>query len=217
MQCPYCQAYDTKVVDSRLSEQNEVRRRRECISCNERFTTYETVELSLPRLIKRDGSCVQFREEKLRAGILRALEKRQVRSEQVDAAVRRIIMQLRATGEGEVETSILGEWVMAELRALDEVAYVRFASVYRRFQDVNEFRDEIAKLKNDTLGNDALDILKQTKKNIPNADERSMEMSTTTTTTTETAKAMKMDDNQNQFRMHENEFVMNKEISEPHE
>lgn len=162
MQCPYCQAQDTKVIDSRLSEGNEVRRRRECVSCFERFTTYESVELSLPRLIKRDGSCVQFREEKLRAGLLRALEKRSVRSEQVDAAVRRIMVQLRAAGEDEIETSVLGEWVMAELRALDEVAYVRFASVYRRFQDVNEFREEIAKLKNDTLGNDALDILKQT-------------------------------------------------------
>lgn len=162
MQCPYCQAQDTKVIDSRLSEGNEVRRRRECVSCFERFTTYESVELSLPRLIKRDGSCVQFREEKLRGGILRALEKRQVRSEQVDAAIRRIIDQLRASGEDEIETRVLGEWVMAELRALDEVAYVRFASVYRRFQDVNEFREEVAKLRNDTLGNDALEILKQT-------------------------------------------------------
>lgn len=161
MQCPYCQAEDTKVVDSRLSDGNEVRRRRECVSCCERFTTYESVELSLPRLIKRDGSCVQFREEKLRAGILRALEKRSVRSEQVDAAVHRIIVQLRSIGEDEIETRVLGEWVMAELKALDEVAYVRFASVYRRFQDVNEFREEIAKLRNEGLGSNALDILKK--------------------------------------------------------
>lgn len=148
MQCPFCRADDTKVIDSRLvAEGDQVRRRRECISCMERFTTYEIVELSLPRLIKRDGSCVQFRDEKLRAGMLRALEKRPVRTEQVDAAVNRILNRLRASGERELETKVLGEWVMAELKALDEIAYVRFASVYRRFQDVNEFRDEIARLK----------------------------------------------------------------------
>ncbi len=149
MQCPFCQAQDTKVIDSRLAgEGDQVRRRRECVVCLERFTTYETVELSLPRLVKRDGSCVQFLEEKLRAGILRALEKRPVRTEQVDAAVNRVIYRLRAAGEREIETQVLGEWVMTELKALDEVAYVRFASVYRRFQDVNEFREEIARLRN---------------------------------------------------------------------
>ncbi len=148
MQCPFCRADDTKVIDSRLvADGEQVRRRRECVSCAERFTTYETMELSLPRLIKRDGSCVQFREEKLRAGILRALEKRPVRTEQVDAAVNRILYRLRASGEREIETQVLGEWVMTELKALDEIAYVRFASVYRRFQDVNEFREEIARLK----------------------------------------------------------------------
>jgi transcriptional repressor NrdR len=150
MQCPFCHADDTKVIDSRLiADGEQVRRRRECISCAERFTTYETIELSLPRLIKRDRSCVQFREEKLRSGILRALEKRPVRTDQVDAAVNRILCRLRAFGEREIETKVLGEWVMAELKALDEIAYVRFASVYRRFQDVNEFREEIARLKND--------------------------------------------------------------------
>lgn len=150
MQCPFCQAQDTKVIDSRLvGEGDQIRRRRECISCEERFTTYEVIELSLPRLVKRDGSCVQFREEKLRAGILRALEKRSVRTEQVDAAVTRIVNRLRASGEREIETSVLGEWVMSELKALDEVAYVRFASVYRRFKDVNEFRDEIERLKSE--------------------------------------------------------------------
>src|SRR5262245_38000998 len=129
MQCPFCRADDTKVIDSRLvAEGDQVRRRRECISCTERFTTYEVIELTLPRLIKRDGSCVQFREEKLRAGLLRALEKRPVRSEQVDGAVSHILNHLRASGEREIETRVLGEWVMAELRALDEVAYVRFAS-----------------------------------------------------------------------------------------
>lgn len=148
MQCPFCRVDETKVVDSRLvGDGDQVRRRRECISCEERFTTYETIELSLPRVLKRDGSCVQFREEKLRAGILRALEKRPVRTEQVDAAVNRLLKRLRASGEREIETQVLGEWVMAELRALDEIAYVRFASVYRRFQDVDEFRAEIALLK----------------------------------------------------------------------
>lgn len=149
MQCPFCREQDTKVIDSRLAgEGGEVRRRRECISCSERFTTYETIELSLPRLIKRDGSRVQFREEKLKAGILRALEKRPVQAERVDNAVNRLIHRLCATGEAEIETSLLGEWVMAELRALDEIAYIRFASVYRRFQDLDEFQKEIDELKN---------------------------------------------------------------------
>lgn len=148
MQCPFCRAQETKVIDSRLvGEGDEVRRRRECIQCAERFTTYETIEITLPRLIKRDGRCVQFREEKIRAGMLRALEKRPVRTEQVDAAVNRIINKLRATGEDEVETQLIGEWVMLELRALDEIAYVRFASVYRSFQDVDEFKKEIAHLR----------------------------------------------------------------------
>lgn len=150
MQCPFCRALDTKVIDSRLVvDGDQVRRRRECTSCSERFTTYEVIELSLPRLIKRDGSCVQFREEKLRAGILRALEKRPVRTEQVDAAIKRILSRLQASGDREIETRVLGDWVMAELKAIDEIAYVRFASVYRRFQDVNEFREEIARLKDD--------------------------------------------------------------------
>jgi transcriptional repressor NrdR len=152
MQCPFCQAQDTKVIDSRLvgDKGDQVRRRRECILCSERFTTYESIELSFPRLVKRDGSCVQFREEKLRGGILRSLEKRPVRTEQVDAAVNRLLNRLRESGEREIETKVVGEWVMAELRALDEVAYVRFASVYRRFQDVDEFKAEIARLRNDT-------------------------------------------------------------------
>lgn len=154
MQCPFCQTPDTKVIDSRLtSESNQVRRRRECIVCSERFTTYETIELSLPRLIKRDGSCVQFQEEKLKNGILRALEKRPVKTEQVDGAIQRIIHRLRGSGEREIETRLLGEWVMNELCALDEIAYVRFASVYRRFQDINEFRKEIALLQNTTTEN----------------------------------------------------------------
>ena len=148
MQCPFCQAMDTKVIDSRLAgECQQVRRRRECLQCQERFTTYETIELSLPRLIKLDGSYVQFKEEKLRGGILRALEKRSVSTEEVDKLVDRVISRLRAMGEREISTQIIGGWVMNELKALDEVAYVRFASVYRRFEDVDAFREEIAKLK----------------------------------------------------------------------
>ncbi len=153
MQCPFCHAQETKVIDSRLAGEGEqVRRRRECVLCAERFTTYETIELSLPRLIKRDGSCVQFQEEKLRKGILRALEKRPVRTEQVDAAVNRIVYRLHGAGERELGTRTLGEWVMHELRALDEIAYVRFASVYRRFQDIDEFKEEIALLRGTDVG-----------------------------------------------------------------
>ncbi|MDB6096350.1 MAG: transcriptional regulator NrdR [Francisellaceae bacterium] len=152
MQCPFCHVIDTKVIDSRLSgEGAEVRRRRECIECNERFTTYEVVELVMPRLVKRDGSCVAFKEEKLKSGLLRALEKRPVRQEQVDGLVARLIYRLRALGEREIETRVLGEWVMSELKTLDEVAYVRFASVYRRFQDINEFQEEILNLKNNMM------------------------------------------------------------------
>lgn len=148
MQCPFCRAVDTKVIDSRLvGEGDQVRRRRECVDCLERFTTYETVEFSYPRVVKRDGSRVQFKIEKLKAGILRALEKRPVSTEALDKAIHRILCHLRALGDREVETEVLGKWVMAELRLLDEVAYVRFASVYRRFQDIQEFNREIARLK----------------------------------------------------------------------
>jgi len=149
MQCPFCQEIDTKVIDSRAvgGDGQQIRRRRECINCAERFTTYETIELSLPRLQKKDGSFVQFKEEKVRAGILRALEKRPVKMEAVDQIINRIIYKLRASGEREVSTQLIGEWVMGELKALDPVAYVRFASVYRRFEDVDAFNTEIERLK----------------------------------------------------------------------
>lgn len=144
MHCPFCSDSETKVIDSRLvSEGNQVRRRRECQQCGERFTTYETAELVLPRVIKTNGSRQPFDEEKLRSGLLRALEKRPVELEQMEAAIDRIKFRLRATGEREVPTRDVGELVMDELRELDDVAYVRFASVYRSFQDVNEFRREI--------------------------------------------------------------------------
>ncbi len=147
MRCPFCGAQDTKVIDSRLSgEGDQVRRRRECTVCKERYTTYETAELNLPRLVKRDGSRVPFDGRKLASGIMRALEKRPVSTEQVDAALNHIRRRLMATGESEVPTNQIGEWVMEELRSLDEVAYVRFASVYRKFEDVNAFREEIERL-----------------------------------------------------------------------
>ncbi|AAO90916.1 transcriptional regulator NrdR [Coxiella burnetii] len=147
MYCPFCNAEDTKVIDSRLVEEGtQVRRRRECLKCQERFTTFETAELNLPRIIKRDGRRSAFDEEKLRAGLLKALEKRPISTEQIETAVQRIIHKLRARGECEVSSQWLGELVMDELRALDEVAYVRFASVYRSFQDINAFRDEIRRL-----------------------------------------------------------------------
>ncbi len=151
MRCPFCGADDSKVVDSRLSAEGDaIRRRRMCVECNERFTTYETAELSLPRLIKRDRSRELFDENKLRAGIMRALEKRPVSIDDVDTAVKGITRRLWATGEREVDSRLVGDWVMDALRELDEVAYVRFASVYRSFQDVNAFREEIERMESQT-------------------------------------------------------------------
>ncbi len=154
MHCPFCAAQDTKVIDSRLvSDGNQVRRRRECITCNERYTTYEVAELVMPRIIKQNGSREPFNEEKLRAGLQRALEKRPVSVESVEAAINQIKNTLRATGEREIMSRDVGEQVMRELHALDEVAYVRFASVYRSFKDLNEFREEIDRIsKDDTKG-----------------------------------------------------------------
>ncbi len=150
MRCPFCSEPDTKVIDSRLANEGDsVRRRRECLTCGERFTTFETAELVMPRIVKRDGTRVPFDEEKLRSGIMRALEKRPVKVEAIEAAIHRIMHKLRATGDREVNARQLGEWVMDELRELDEVAYVRFASVYRSFQDVNAFREEIERLQNE--------------------------------------------------------------------
>jgi transcriptional repressor NrdR len=144
MRCPFCGEGDTRVTDSRLvSTGAQIRRRRECVSCGERFTTYEKAELTLPRVVKRDGSRVPFSEEKLRAGFLRALEKRPVSSEQIESAINRIKHDIIASGEREVRSRSIGERVMAALRELDQVAFVRFASVYRSFEDVNAFREEI--------------------------------------------------------------------------
>lgn len=147
MYCPFCGDKETKVIDSRLvADGNQVRRRRECQECGERFTTFESAELVLPRVIKSNGSRQPFDEDKLRSGLTRALQKRPVSLEVVESTISRIKHKLRATGEREVKTREVGEMVMEELRALDDVAYVRFASVYRSFQDVNEFREEIERM-----------------------------------------------------------------------
>ena len=150
MHCPFCSADDTKVIDSRLvAEGDQVRRRRECTSCGERFTTFETAELVLPRVIKSDGVRQPFDDAKLRSGMMHSLQKRPVSIEKIDEAVARILHRLRATGEREVKSRMVGELVMDELKKLDSVAYVRFASVYRSFQDISEFRTEIEKLERD--------------------------------------------------------------------
>lgn len=147
MHCPFCSAEDTRVIDSRLvAEGDQVRRRRECLSCAERFTTYEVAELIMPRVIKQNGNREPFNEEKLRAGIQRALERRPVSIEAIEAVINHIKHELRATGEREVRSLDLGELVMNQLKTLDQVAYVRFASVYRSFQDIAEFRDAIERL-----------------------------------------------------------------------
>lgn len=147
MHCPFCSADDTKVIDSRLvSEGAQVRRRRECTVCGERFTTFENAELVIPRVIKTDGIREPFDEEKLRRGMMHSLQKRPVSIEAIDAAVQHVMSRLRATGEREVKSRVIGELLMSELKKLDSVAYVRFASVYRDFQDVEAFRNEIEKL-----------------------------------------------------------------------
>ena len=147
MHCPFCAAEDTKVIDWRLvAEGDQVRRRRECLSCAERYTTYETAELVMPRVIKQNGDREPFDEEKLRAGLLRALERRPVSVEDIEADINHIKHTLRAMGEREVQSLVVGELVMESLKKLDQVAYVRFASVYRSFQDIAEFRDEIERL-----------------------------------------------------------------------
>lgn len=146
--CPFCSNEETKVIDSRLAGEGlQVRRRRECQSCNERFTTFETAELVMPHVVKRDGRREPFDEIKLRAGIMRALEKRPVKSEDVEESVGRIIHRLQTVGEREVTGRLVGGLVMEELHGLDEIAYVRFASIYRSFQDITEFQEEIQRLR----------------------------------------------------------------------
>jgi transcriptional repressor NrdR len=148
MHCPFCGHVETKVNDSRLAaEGRQIRRRRECLSCGERFTTFETAELVMPVVVKGDRSREAFDETKLRAGMEKALEKRPVPREAIDEAVSRVTHRVRTLGDREVPARVVGEFVMDELRQLDEVAYVRFASVYRQFQDVEAFHEEIEKLR----------------------------------------------------------------------
>ena len=148
MRCPFCAVQDTRVLDSRLiSDGDQVRRRRECAVCKERFNTFEMAELTMPRIVKRDGTRESFNETKLRSGMLKALEKRPVNSDAIEAALTRIKKALMEMGDRELSTQELGENIMKELKLLDHVAYVRFASVYRSFQDVSEFTDMIEDLK----------------------------------------------------------------------
>ncbi len=148
MRCPFCRHEDTQVVDSRVAEDGAaIRRRRRCPECDKRFTTYERIELALPAVVKKDGSRVEFDRRKLQSSMLLALRKRPVSAEAVDDAIARIEYQLLSSGEREIRSEKLGELVMAELRRLDKVAYVRFASVYRSFEDVAEFQDVIQEVR----------------------------------------------------------------------
>jgi len=144
MHCPFCKAPDTQVIDSRVNDDGDsTRRRRRCAVCNKRFTTYETVELRMPQLVKQDGSRTEFDLDKLRTGFMRALHKRPVPTPLVDDAVATVTQQVLALGEREIESRRVGEMVMKELYKLDKVAYIRFASVYKSFQDVDDFQDAI--------------------------------------------------------------------------
>ena len=147
MKCPFCGAIDTQVIDSRVSEEGDsIRRRRRCPSCSKRFTTYETVELRLPQIVKQNGSREEFGRDKLRTSFMRALHKRPVSTELVDEAIERIYQKVLSLGERELSSRQIGEMVMHELHKLDKVAYIRFASVYRSFKDVEDFRDVIRDL-----------------------------------------------------------------------
>lgn len=150
MYCPFCHAEETKVVDSRLvADGAQVRRRRQCLFCHERFTSFETAELVMPLIIKCDGRREPFCVENLRAGMLRALEKRPVSADALEDAIIIIMQKIRHKGEREIDSRQVGEWVMEQLYRLDHVAYVRFASVYKRFKDVSEFRQTIDEMKDD--------------------------------------------------------------------
>jgi transcriptional repressor NrdR len=150
MRCPFCREPDTRVIDSRLvNEGTQIRRRRECAVCHDRFTTFESAELLLPGIIKRDGRRSPFDEMKLRNGFLKALEKRPISTEQIDVSIMHIQHQLLERGEREVSSKVIGELVMKELRQLDSIAFIRFASVYLRFQDIKEFQDAIDRLSAD--------------------------------------------------------------------
>ena len=160
MHCPFCQHTDTRVIDSRVSEDGAtIRRRRECEACGERFSTLENIEIKLPAVIKSDGRRDTFDARKLRAGFDRALQKRSVSEEAIETAVRAVVHQLRMTTEREIASRRVGEFVMGELRKLDHVGYVRFASVYRSFEDVADFREELDRLERDLPGEGQLPLL----------------------------------------------------------
>lgn len=149
MKCPFCGADDTQVVDSRLNEEgNSIRRRRRCPACDKRFTTYETADLHLPQVVKQNGTREEFKREKLRVSFTRALHKRPVPTEYVDKALDRIVQKILGLGAREVPARLLGETVMQELKQMDQVAYIRFASVYRSFSDVDDFHNAIRDLDN---------------------------------------------------------------------
>jgi transcriptional repressor NrdR len=155
MRCPYCHSENTRVVDSRESDEGEtVRRRRACQDCDERYTTYERVELHLPYVVKSDGTRERFNENKLRDGFSIALQKRPINTEQVENVLQRLLRRFSFSGDEEIHSVDIGEAVMAELRDMDEVAYVRFASVYRKFQDLDEFNDLVQRLR-EVLPDDA--------------------------------------------------------------
>jgi transcriptional repressor NrdR len=144
MRCPFCHSEDTQVLDTRASEEGDsIRRRRRCNACDKRFTTYERVELAMPVIVKKNGSRTEFEPAKLRASLMLALRKRPVSADAVDGAIQRIEEKLLSSGEREIMSGQIGELVMRELRRLDKIAYIRFASVYRSFEDVSEFRDAI--------------------------------------------------------------------------
>lgn len=148
MRCPFCQSEDTQVLDTRSNpDTNSIRRRRKCVACDKRFTTYEKVELRMPRLVKKDGSRTDFDRDKLTGSMMLALRKRQVATDKVDAAIDRIEEKLRQTGERELATAKVGELVMRELARLDKVAYIRFASVYRSFDTPDDFREAVLEVK----------------------------------------------------------------------
>jgi len=156
MRCPFCGAMDTKVIDSRLSGDNDqIRRRRECLECQERFTTYESAELNLPRVVKSDGSREPFAEKKLLAGLQKSLEKRPVPMDDLHLALSRLKHRALVTGEREIAAGRIGEWVMEELLKLDHVAYIRFASVYLSFEDVASFREVIERLEHELTPEEA--------------------------------------------------------------
>lgn len=147
MKCPFCQYEDTQVLDTRVSEEGDtIRRRRRCINCEKRFTTYERIELTMPVVVKKNGSRSEFDPAKLRASFMLALRKRPVSAEAVDAAIHRIEEKVRSSGEREIISGQIGELVMRELKRMDKIAYIRFASVYKSFEDVTEFQDAIAEV-----------------------------------------------------------------------